>query len=661
MKPGRVADLAVREALRPQHQAADLLRLEPAQRLGALAEPLVALGLVVRGGRRGAALDRLAVAGDRREALALAAQRERLVLDHGLEPRHELVLARGRRLRQQDLERRAGRRPRRPRGWPRSGARSRGSGRRGARAARGPPRRSRPARAACAARASAPFGEGCSTGSPLSATRKGRKLRPFRRAAGGDSLAAVRRAPPCVAVVLAIAGQPARPKRGAAAPDVPTAQGRALALDAPRPLQHRSQPDPRPLPPRRPALGVRDRQGRLQHPDRRPRTRPSTPARPTPASTRIRNGRRRWRFKTGEIIDSAGVLGRGGTVTFGSGDERIYRLRSRDRSQLWRFRATRKPAQGQLVNWWEGNVTMGPGGVLYAGNTGGAEYALNPNGRLRWLHPTGNSVWSNAAIGEDGSVYFGSLDLSIYARRRARAAQVEARHARVRHLVAGDRPERHGLHRLVRRRAARARPAHRRGPLVVHHRRPRLRLARRSARAASTSRPPTGRSTPSTCAATCAGATTPATRCARRRCSAARRSGNGRILYVGSANGELYALDARTGRRRWSFDTTPRDPVLRDRNDLNSSPALGRRGVYIGGEHGRIVFVPYDWCLRRAATRAATAARGEAFGGSLTRMAYVTPGGTHPAGRARAGRCPPPPRSPRACSCARWARPWTPA
>ena len=58
---------------------------------------------------------------------------------------------------------------------------------------------------------------------------------------------------------------------------------------------------------------------------------------------------------------------------------------------------------------------MGPGGVLYAGNTGGAEYALNPNGRLRWLHPTGNSVWSNAAIGTDGSVYFGSLDLNIYA------------------------------------------------------------------------------------------------------------------------------------------------------------------------------------------------------------------------------------------------------
>jgi outer membrane protein assembly factor BamB len=39
------------------------------------------------------------------------------------------------------------------------------------------------------------------------------------------------------------------------------------------------------------------------------------------------------------------------------------------------------------------------------------------------------------------------------------------------------------------------------------------------------------------------------------------------ILYVGSSNGKLYALNADTGRRRWSYDTTPSDPTLRDRND----------------------------------------------------------------------------------------------
>jgi hypothetical protein len=36
------------------------------------------------------------------------------------------------------------------------------------------------------------------------------------------------------------------------------------------------------------------------------------------------------------------------------------------------------------------------------------------------------------------------------------------------------------------------------------------------------------------------------------------------------------------------------------RNDLNSSPALGRDAVYIGGESGEMFSVPYEWCLRPA-------------------------------------------------------------
>jgi len=72
-----------------------------AQRLGALAQPLVALGLVVGGGGGRAAFAQLAVVGDWRVAGALATQGERLVLDDRFEPRHELVLAGGGRLGQQ--------------------------------------------------------------------------------------------------------------------------------------------------------------------------------------------------------------------------------------------------------------------------------------------------------------------------------------------------------------------------------------------------------------------------------------------------------------------------------------------------------------------------------------------------------------------------------
>jgi outer membrane protein assembly factor BamB len=340
----------------------------------------------------------------------------------------------------------------------------------------------------------------------------------------------------------------------------------------------------------------------------------------------IRNGRLKWRFKTGEIIDSAGVLGRGGTVTFGSGDEHIYRLRTRDAKVLWRFKATRKPAQGQLVDWWEGNVTMGPGGVLYAGNTGGAEYALNPNGRLRWIHPVGNSVWSNAGIGPDGSVYFGSLDLNIYAVDKR--GKLKWKRGTLGFNTSSPAIGPNGtvyvgsfdnqLHALDPKTGqdrwtgttndhVYASPALGEGSVYIAS-------ADGSVYAFDLRGVPrwrfdTGdpiRSSPVLGKAP---------------------TGKGRILYVGSANGSLYAIDAGTGKRRWSYDTTPRDPVLRDRNDLNSSPALGRRGIYIGGEHGRLVFVPYDWCLHHPDRRCNRKPRSD-LGRTVTRMAYVTPGGS---------------------------------
>ena len=305
---------------------------------------------------------------------------------------------------------------------------------------------------------------------------------------------------------------------------------------------------------------------------------------------------------------------------------------------------------------------MGPGGVLYAGNTGGAEYALNPNGRLRWLHPTGNSVWSNAAIGEDGSVYFGSLDLSIYASTARGRLKWKRGTLGLRHLLAGDRPDGHRLHRLLRRRAARARPADRRRPLGLHDRRPRLRVAGARARAASTSPPPTARSTRSTCAATCAGATTPATPSAPRPCSGRAPRGGGRILYVGSANGSLYALDARDRPPALVVRHHPARPgAARPQRPQLLARAGPPRRLHRRRARADRASCPTTGACTRAATRRCNRSPGEAFGGSLDpdglRHARAAARGC----RARAARCRPPPRSPRAWSSARSARPWTPA
>jgi outer membrane protein assembly factor BamB len=358
------------------------------------------------------------------------------------------------------------------------------------------------------------------------------------------------------------------------------------------------------------------------------------------------SGRLRWRLRTGGIIDAAAAIGRYrpglGTapITIGSGDERLYHLRSdprpmpRKRRILWRFRPTLPPVPGQLVSWWEGNVAIGPGGTIYAGNTGGAAYAIDPGGELRWVAPRGNSVWttpafgqgaeagnsfwgsvdlnafsldaagaerwqtftpgyviSSPALGSDGTVYVGSFDHNLYALDPDTGAvrwtlRTDA------HLYSSPAlADTDGVTTAIYIASAD-------GQVYAVDPSGHL-LWRYDTGDAVRSSPVVGRAP----------------------------NGRGRIVYVGSSNGKLYALDAATGRRRWSFDTTPHRPLLRDRNDLNASPALGRRGIYIAGEDGRLWFVPYDYCLHHRRARC-DRHPGQDFGPNLDRMLYVTPGGT---------------------------------
>jgi outer membrane protein assembly factor BamB len=357
-------------------------------------------------------------------------------------------------------------------------------------------------------------------------------------------------------------------------------------------------------------------------------------------------GRQRWKLATGGIIDAAAAIGRYRRaldtvpITIGSGDERLYHLRSepnlpRSRRIVWRFKPTLPPTTGQLVNWWEGNVAIGPGGTIYAGNTGGAAYAINPDGTQRWVAPRGNSVWttpafgrgpqagntfwgsvdlfafsldrlgrqrwqtftpgyvtSSPALGSDGTVYVGSFDHKLYALDPETGVpkwsfSTDAHIYSSPALASRSRGETTAIY-----------VASADGSVYAVDPSGRL-LWRYDTGDPVRSSPVLGRAP----------------------------RGDGRILYVGSSNGKLYALDAESGRRRWSFDTTPSDPALRDRNDLNGSPALGRRGIYIGGEHGRVWFVPYDYCLHRRSPRC-DGRGGQELGARVNQMLYVTPGGS---------------------------------
>jgi hypothetical protein len=219
-------------------------------------------------------------------------------------------------------------------------------------------------------------------------------------------------------------------------------------------------------------------------------------------------------------------------------------------------------------------------------------FSLDQNGRLRWQTFTPGYVTSSPALGSDGTVYVGSFDHRLYA-LDPDSGQVRWSFLTDAHIYSSPAlgPGPRGQTSVIYVGSAD-------GSVYALDPSGRL-LWRYDTGDPIRSSPVVGR----------------------------KPRGSGQIVYVGSSNGRLYALDAATGKRRWSFDTTPRNSALRDRNDLNGSPALGRRGVYVGGEHGRVWFVPYDYCLHNRNARC-DRKPGQDFGKNVNRMFFVTPGGT---------------------------------
>jgi outer membrane protein assembly factor BamB len=351
----------------------------------------------------------------------------------------------------------------------------------------------------------------------------------------------------------------------------------------------------------------------------------------------------KWRFETGEVIDSAGTLpclraGTGeATVVFPSGDGYLRCLRAGDGALLWSFDARESP-RASYNNWFEANVAIGYDGVIYAGNTNFNYYALGPGGTLRWTYGTGANAWSQAAFGQDGTIFWASCDSKIRAVRpdgtetwsRRTLGFISASAA-----VGSDGTLYIGsfdsyLYALDPA-TGRVRWKFKTGDHIYGS------VALGADAIGNTAAIYFGSTDGSFYALDPAGSLLWAydTGAPIRSSPALGRAPEGEagdVVYFGCGNGRLYALNAADGTRRWSFDTTPDGPESRDRNDLNGSPALGERGVYIGGEHGQLWYVPYDYALHVADERCQTGP-GEELPANVAGLFYVTPGGnTQPEG-----------------------------
>lgn len=114
----------------------------------------------------------------------------------------------------------------------------------------------------------------------------------------------------------------------------------------------------------------------------------------------------KWKFPVGEELLASPSVGPDGTIYFPADDRKLHAINP-EGEELWsiNFGSVCTPA-------------IGPDGTLYLGNLNGVFYALSPSdGQVKWRFETGNQIYSSAAIGSNGNIYFGSRDHKVYALR----------------------------------------------------------------------------------------------------------------------------------------------------------------------------------------------------------------------------------------------------
>jgi outer membrane protein assembly factor BamB len=131
-------------------------------------------------------------------------------------------------------------------------------------------------------------------------------------------------------------------------------------------------------------------------------------------------GTEKWAYSTGGVIIGSPAIGNDGTVYIGSNDSFFYAIRS-DGSLKWLSEAV--PSYSAINS---SPILSANGEAVYFGNDDGEFYALSSaDGALLWsfsvaeTHPpdstTSVAISAAAAIGADGSIYFGCENNYLYA------------------------------------------------------------------------------------------------------------------------------------------------------------------------------------------------------------------------------------------------------
>jgi len=311
------------------------------------------------------------------------------------------------------------------------------------------------------------------------------------------------------------------------------------------------------------------------------------------------DGTERWSLLTGEIIDSSALLDDKGRVYFGSGDGHLYARDAATGAEVWTFAADDPSVNSALINWFEGNVAIGPDGTLYVPNDNFSVYALDRDtAEVKWKMKMFDQTWSLPAVNPaTGNVYIGNNNMlealgpNTFAYsptgERLWDAKSNGTVAASPLLTEDGKVILGGFDGFLRAYDEGT------GELVWSFGTRDHIYASAGQLADGTIVQPSADGTvygldPSDGSKRWAFDTLEALR------SSPAIDGDGNI-YFGSGQGRLFVLNP-NGTLRWSIQL-----IEDERNDLNASPALGKEAIYIAGESGEIFSVPFDYCMRAEA------------------------------------------------------------
>ena len=111
-----------------------------------------------------------------------------------------------------------------------------------------------------------------------------------------------------------------------------------------------------------------------------------------------------WIYPVGSST-STPAIGTDSTIYVGSYDSNLYAINPNG-TLKWKYKT------GDII---ESSPAIGTDGVIYVGSNDNKAYAINPGGTLKWSYSTGGDVVSSPAVGTNSTIYVGSYDGNLYA------------------------------------------------------------------------------------------------------------------------------------------------------------------------------------------------------------------------------------------------------